>query len=315
MNAAATLATPFHATTSAADAAPPAPWDATGPRPERLARWLEHRLRHYPRSAEALVVELRDPHQPTAAEQGALTDRLRRSGMAIYASTRLDADPTLPRQLARHLGLQRLDSNWLADDEGISHLQVQPGIAAGMDYIPYTNRALGWHTDGYYNPGDRQVHALLLHCVRPAASGGANRLLDHALAAALLMQREAALAAALFHPEAMSIPPRVEADGSERPRQTGPVLSVRADGALHMRYTARSVSIDWRDDDSTRAAAQALREILADSATPVLQARLQPGWGLVAANVLHDRSAFIDDPAAPRLIYRARFLDALPGMA
>jgi hypothetical protein len=303
MNAAATLATPFHATTSAADAAPPAPWDATGPRPERLARWLEHRLRHYPRSAEALVVELRDPHQPTAAEQGALTDRLRRSGMAIYASTRLDADPTLPRQLARHLGLQRLDSNWLADDEGISHLQVQPGIAAGMDYIPYTSRALGWHTDGYTNPGDRQVHALLLHCVRPAASGGANRLLDHALAAAL------------FHPEAMSIPPRVEADGSERPRQTGPVLSVRADGALHMRYTARSVSIDWRDDDSTRAAAQALREILADSATPVLQARLQPGWGLVAANVLHDRSAFIDDPAAPRLIYRARFLDALPGMA
>jgi len=303
MNAAATLATPFHATTSAADAAPPAPWDATGPRPERLARWLEHRLRHYPRSAEALVVELRDPHQPTAAEQGALTDRLRRSGMAIYASTRLDADPTLPRQLARHLGLQRLDSNWLADDEGISHLQVQPGIAAGMDYIPYTNRALGWHTDGYTNPGDRQVHALLLHCVRPAASGGANRLLDHALDAAL------------FHPEAMSIPPRVEADGSERPRQTGPVLSVRADGALHMRYTARSVSIDWRDDDSTRAAAQALREILADSATPVLQARLQPGWGLVAANVLHDRSAFIDDPAAPRLIYRARFLDALPGMA
>jgi hypothetical protein len=318
MNAATALATPPHLAASATDAAPPAPWDAAGPRPERLARWLDHRLRHYPRSAEALIVELRDPHRPSAAEQAALTERLQRSGMAIYASPWLEADPALPRQLAAHLGLQRLDSNWLAGDEGISRLQVQPGIAAGMDYIPYTNRALGWHTDGYYNPGDRQVHALLLHCVRPAASGGANRLLDHALAAALLMQRDATLAAALFHPEAMSIPPRTEADGSERPRQTGPVLSVRADGALHMRYTARSVSIDWRDDATTRAAAAALREILVDPATPVLQARLQPGWGLVCANVLHDRSAFIDDPAAPRLIYRARFLDALdvlPGMA
>jgi hypothetical protein len=31
--------------------------------------------------------------------------------------------------------------------------------------------------------------------------------------------------------------------------------------------------------------------------------------GLVANNVLHDRSAFVDDPAHPRLLYRARYLD------
>ena len=31
--------------------------------------------------------------------------------------------------------------------------------------------------------------------------------------------------------------------------------------------------------------------------------------GIVANNVLHDRSAFVDDPAQPRLIYRARYLD------
>jgi hypothetical protein len=37
--------------------------------------------------------------------------------------------------------------------------------------------------------------------------------------------------------------------------------------------------------------------------------RLQPGMGLVGHNVLHDRSAFVDDPARPRLLYRARFLD------
>jgi hypothetical protein len=29
----------------------------------------------------------------------------------------------------------------------------------------------------------------------------------------------------------------------------------------------------------------------------------------VGHNVLHDRSAFEDDPAQPRLLYRARFLD------
>jgi hypothetical protein len=31
--------------------------------------------------------------------------------------------------------------------------------------------------------------------------------------------------------------------------------------------------------------------------------------GLVCNNVLHDREAFADDPASPRLLYRARFLD------
>lgn len=309
-----------HAAPAALTIAPPAeaplaPWDAQGPRPERLERWLAHRLRHAPGNAHALLVELRDPTQPTAAERSALADRLQRSGMVLYASRHVDADPNLPRRLAASLGLHQLDANWLSDDDGVSHLEVRPGVAAGQDYIPYTNRALGWHTDGYYNPADRQVHAMVLHCVRPAASGGSNRLLDHTLATALLMQRDPALVEALFHPQAMSIPPRVEADGQLRPRQTGPVLRVTPAGALHMRYTARTVSIDWRDDALTRDATAALRELLADPTTPVLQARLQAGWGLICANVLHDRSAFIDDPVAPRLLYRARFLDALPEVA
>ena len=33
------------------------------------------------------------------------------------------------------------------------------------------------------------------------------------------------------------------------------------------------------------------------------------GMGLVGHNVLHDRSAFHDDPLRPRLLLRARFLD------
>lgn len=33
--------------------------------------------------------------------------------------------------------------------------------------------------------------------------------------------------------------------------------------------------------------------------------------GLVCNNVLHDRAGFDDDPQAPRLLYRARYLDRL----
>jgi hypothetical protein len=51
-----------------------------------------------------------------------------------------------------------------------------------------------------------------------------------------------------------------------------------------------------------------LTEMLADFPW-MLRVHLDAGMGLVAHNVLHARSAFEDDAAAPRLLYRARYLD------
>ena len=123
------------------------------------------------------------------------------------------------------------------------------------------------------------------------------------------MQRDPELVRALFHPEAMSIPPRLEADGSERPRQTGPVLRVTPGGALHMRYTARTRSIQWKDDQITSDATRFLSQLLDSDWPHVFRLRLDSGMGLVCNNVLHDRAAFVDDPQHPRLLYRARYLD------
>jgi hypothetical protein len=81
-----------------------------------------------------------------------------------------------------------------------------------------------------------------------------------------------------------------------------------------MRYTARTRSIAWRADAATHSAVAFLERFLADDNPFALRLRLEPGMGIVANNVLHDRSAFVDDPARPRLIWRARYLDrvALP---
>jgi len=83
------------------------------------------------------------------------------------------------------------------------------------------------------------------------------------------------------------------------------------DGALHMRYTARTRSIEWKDDADVRAAVAALERILAAPSPHVYRLTLGPGMGLVCNNVLHDRSGFTDDPARPRLIYRARYHDRI----
>jgi hypothetical protein len=80
------------------------------------------------------------------------------------------------------------------------------------------------------------------------------------------------------------------------------------DGTLHMRYTARTRSIEWKADAATGTAVQAL-EAVAPAARRASCRRLEAGMGLVCNNVLHDRSAFDDDPEQPRLLYRARYLD------
>lgn len=270
--------------------------------------WRAARLADAPRELGALLVEVRDPFALTGDERLALLQRCARFNMAIYRTAPGAADASLPRALGRQLGLERLDANWLADEDGVSPITVRAGAGPAGAYIPYTDRAIQWHTDGYYHPAERCIRGMILHCVRPAAGGGANRLLDPELAYIALRDLDRAHIRALSAPDAMSIPARTDEDGVARPEQGGPVFSLDADGALHMRYTARTRSIAWKDDAATQAAVAALRGVLATSPF-VLQGRLDAGMGLVCNNVLHDREAFRDDPAAPRLLYRARFLD------
>jgi hypothetical protein len=56
-----------------------------------------------------------------------------------------------------------------------------------------------------------------------------------------------------------------------------------------------------------RAAVSLLERFLATPSPCVFRLTLRPGMGIVCNNVLHERASFIDDPAHPRLIYRARF--------
>jgi hypothetical protein len=269
--------------------------------------WRAAKLAHFPRSLAELVVEVRDPRALSAPERQALLGRCARANMAIYASSAANGpDKEIPRRLGLQLGLRDLDPNYLADDDGISALEVAAQGARG-DFIPYTNRGIKWHTDGYYNPGERKVRAVLLHCVERAESGGENALLDHEIAYIALRDRDPRHIRALMADDAMTIPARVEDGCVGRPAQAGPVFSVDAAGFLHMRYTARAVNIAWKDDAPTRAALAALEDILGAPSPRVFRGRLEPGMGLVSNNVLHTRTPFTDSARHRRLIYRARY--------
>ena len=273
-------------------------------------RWRDKKLSDAPQTMSDLIVEVGDPRALTESEYNALMDRVRRCNMAIYAGKMLGEDTEIPRLLGRQFGLVKLDANWLAGEDGISEIKVFEG-GTRTHYIPYTNRPIKWHTDGYYNTPEMQIRGMVLHCVRDAASGGNNRLMDHEIAYLLLRETNPDHIRALMQNDAMLIPERVDEKDGVRAAQGGPVFSIDNDDHLHMRYTARTRSIAWKQDAATQAALAALEALLATETAHVFEGHLTPGMGLLCNNVLHDRAGFSDDPACPRLLYRARYLDRI----
>jgi alpha-ketoglutarate-dependent taurine dioxygenase len=272
--------------------------------------WRRDKLAQYPSRISELMVDIVDPTALTTSERSAILRILSKTNVALYRVSGKSTTKEEIRQLGLQLGLHRLDGNLCADEDSITSLQV---VASGRHrgYIPYTNKPLSWHTDGYYNSLDHQIQAILMHCVTPASIGGENALLDHEILYLLLRDEDPALISALMHPQAMSIPPNMEGGEEIRGETVGPVFSVMPDGHLHMRYSARTRNITWRDDVDTQRAVMRINEILASSSSYIFRYKLKANEGVISNNVLHNRSGFQDEGEVKRLLYRARYYDRI----
>ncbi len=279
--------------------------------------WRDAKLASYPQSAAPLRVEIKDLENPSPAELRAIRNACRAANMAIYDSGPAGSDharvrPVL-RAFAAALKLRDAENHRSQGDDGVVSIEVAAsGGRAG--YIPYSTRPLSWHTDGYYNYDgpSRCVKAMVLHCVRDAAEGGVNGLLDHEIAYIRLRDSNPAFIEALMLPEAMTIPAGEDGYGAPRPDNAGPVFFIDPESqTLGMRYTARKRHVLWRQDLRTQAAVKALEEVLA--ADPlILRHKLHPGEGVICNNILHNRSAFTEcADGSGRLLYRMRFHDRI----
>ncbi len=271
---------------------------------QQYPAWRDQKLAVYPVDAAALRVDI------AADGVDALLATVARFNVAFYRlPTARSASKTAVHQLANACGLRRLKHNLYADADSLSSIQVsnQPGQ---QTYIPYTNRRLSWHTDGYYYPPAAQIQGMLMHCVRPAAAGGANEFMDHEIAYILLREADPAYIKALMHPQALTIPAHFQNGELIRPAQSGPVFSITPNGKLHMRYSARQRNVQWRDDSATRKAERFLLDLWEQDSSYKLHYTLQAGEGVICNNVLHCRTAF---SGQERLLYRGRYLDRITG--
>jgi hypothetical protein len=276
--------------------------------------WRQQKLAAYPTTIKDLIIKINNPYQLSSQEYTALLNCCRKTNFAIYEiDTKVAIDKSALQALTAQLGLHRLDHNLCADEDGIAALQVNT-TGRSQEYIPYSNRPINWHTDGYYNTPEQQVRAVLLHCIRPALTGGDNQLLDHEIAYIQLRDANPDYIAALMATDVMTIPANVEQGTELRTAQSGPVFSIELQtGELHMRYTARTRSIIWKSSDTLSAALTHLQKLFHEDSQYVFHCRLAPNQGLICNNILHNRSSFTDgdNPEQRRLLYRMRFYDRI----
>ena len=286
--------------------------------------WREEKLANFPDFSE-IIVDIGNSSAMTLAESKKIRSLLKRCGMAIFRVGETMAgsgDEAHGRDMvagiSKHYCLKNPDKNPYADDDALTPLHVAAGKARIEEgrklYIPYTDKAINWHTDGYYNPPERTIRTMLLYCVRPAKSGGANMLFDPEIAYLLMRDADIEMVRAMAHPQAMTIPANEIDEAVTREDVTGPVFSIdRQDGSLRMRYTARKKNVIWRNDGDTARALKFLENMLSEENEKnnkfMFEYRLKAGEGLVCNNVLHTRTSFVDGEQEneKRFILRGRY--------
>jgi hypothetical protein len=259
------------------------------------------------------LLAIESPAALSNAEQQAMRQSCARQNFCLFhIATPLSDPETQLDAMGRQIGLDARDHNLCAEDSGVTAITVKE-TATDHNYIPYTDRPLGWHTDGYYNPPTQQVSAMLLYCANPAAQGGANAFLDHQIAYIRMRDENPDWIRAMMAPDALTIPANHESGRKTRPDSVGPVFRVRPDGELHMRYSARQRFVHWKDDRLTRDAAAFLLALFEAGDEHMVRYRLRAGEGVLNNNILHRRDGFRDDPGTTgrRLYFRARYYQRL----
>ena len=283
--------------------------------------WADYKLSLYDEDALDKVVDpviISADGCLTDVQRKAIQQKVERYNFALY---RVNGGGEFGsadlNRLGQSLGLRQLDANLCAEEDLISVITDTSATKEGRlprnRYIPYSNRALNWHTDGYYNPVKQRVLAFILHCQQQAESGGDNILIDPDIIYLLLRRQNPAYITALSRDDVMRIPANTQDGVCIREETTSSVFQTSADFTrLAMRYSQRKKHIIWRDDNLTQAALSELNRLLDSDSNWRIKVRLKPGEGIISNNVLHCRQQFTDGIGSRRLFLRARYYNAIP---
>ena len=279
--------------------------------------WAEHKLSLYSDDrlrAMLKPLEIAADGTITANQLSELKSRIEDYNFTLFSVSNPDCfNVDSIKTISDKIGLKQLDAHLCANEDLISTITDTNHISGDQrrTYIPYSNKALSWHTDGYYNPFHQRVQAFLLYCQHAANSGGENSFIDPEIIYLLLRRESPAFIEALCEEDVMRIPENVQDQTCIRAETASSVFQVSSDYShIDMRFSQRKRHIIWRDDALTRQALEYLNELLNSDSIWRINYRLQDGEGVISNNVLHCRSAY-EDNTEPRVYIRARYYNRI----
>ena len=259
----------------------------------KFLKWATQKENNIPKNINEISVEIKDINRITKNEISKIRSTLDKFNSCLYRSNRdLESNSCL-LDFAKAVGMKTFDCNNIEANEisTISSIKSEK-----IQYIPYTNKALNWHTDGYYDK--KPLFSWLLHCINPADDGGENCLLDHELA-----MREYVLSyddiEVLMNKRAITIP---ESQGSNRSEISTYIFSFDNDyEKLHMRFSMRKGNIKM--SDKTFTAMSKLTNVIENNCSKYsITYKLSKNEGILSNNILHGRNSFKDDKVQRKLL-------------
>ena len=256
-------------------------------------RWAEEKEKNIPQNSDGILVNIHDINNVKTSEIAKIKETIYKYNSCIYSSKIALKSNTNLLKFVELVGMKTYDCNNIESNE-IS--TITPLQNSKINYIPYTDKLLNWHTDGYYDK--KSIFSWLLHCVNPATHGGENYLLDHELVLREYILRNDDINN-LMAEDALTIP---ESKYTSRSEISTYIFSFKNKyKRLHMRFSMR------KDNIGTSAKANSavikLREIIeGNCAKYSLTYKLQKNEGIITNNILHGRKAFKDDKVKRKLL-------------
>ncbi len=272
--------------------------------------WAENKLRFV--DAVPSVVSLNDLALLSENELRLIATSIKQFNFAIYElADHATFIPSSIEHLAIRLGLNSMDEHLCLDEDRVTKIFNNTSTSKSL-YIPYTNRPINWHTDGYYNNQDQIVYSFVLHCAQPAFEGGENALLDSDQVFIHLMREDPRYINALLKDDVMTIPENRKEGVLIRAETSTAIFKVlNNQHDVLMRYSMRKKNIQFKPDVLTQEALACMDEFIISNSTPHMALKLKAGQGIVCNNVLHKRTAFKDKIGSERLYYRARYYNRI----
>ena len=263
-------------------------------------RWRDRKLAGFTSDMDKLMVEIKNPHKLTESEINLSSTIINQSNLLFFELKEDNDDiKSSLMKLAKQFGMGNFEILESSEKSGLTKIEVSAESKVKSEYVPYTNKSLNWHTDGYYNEANDPILSWLLFCQSNSSSGGDNKFMDHEIAY-ILFNEQSENIRDLTDDKAFIIPENIH---SGRKAVSSYVFKL-LDEKLHMRFSMRQKNIIWRDN--IRESVELLKSIIRENESYQIKYKLEPNQGVISNNIIHMRTSFTNTTNKNRLLYRLR---------